>query len=158
MSSVRTQLGSWHKMGTEASGVRVQVFVHEQAIPAELEWDEYDAASLHAVVFAHDDSTGEDLAVGTGRLIAPNCNALAESGTAKIGRMAVLKAYRREGYGGQILNALLDAALRRGYAAVELSAQLYVAAFYARYGFEPAGDQYQEVGIDHQKMVLKFIA
>jgi len=130
------RLGSWEALAPLAAPVRVAVFVKEQGIPAELEWDEADAASLHCVARLG------DAVVGTGRLLPDG----------HIGRMAVLPAWRGRGVGGVILEALVDAARERGHDAVELSAQVAVRAFYHRHGFTALGEVYEEVGIPHQRM------
>lgn len=130
------ELGPWSALGPAAAPVRTAVFVHEQGIPAELEWDEADASSLHCVARLN----GE--VVGTGRLLADG----------HIGRMAVLPAQRRSGVGGRILARLVAAAAERGHEAVELSAQVTALTFYRRHGFMAQGEVYDEVGIAHQRM------
>jgi len=118
-------------------GVRETVFVHEQGIPAHLEWDSEDAEAAHVLALL---PGGE--AIGTGRLL--------RSGV--IGRMAVLRAHRGQGVGRALLGALLDAARERGDGRVTLSAQTRVVGFYKRMGFTPFGDIYFEAGIPHQRM------
>jgi len=129
-------LGPWEALGALAAPVRTAVFVHEQGIPAELEWDDADALSLHCVARL------DDQVVGTGRLLPDG----------HIGRMAVLPAYRGRGLGGVILERLIAAARERGHEAVELSAQVAVLDFYRRHGFMVLGEVYLEVGIPHQRM------
>lgn len=138
MAEMRVNTGDWTELGRFASDVRTTVFVNEQGIPAEHEWDEWDARSLHCVVF-----DGER-PVGTGRLLPDG----------HIGRMAVLAECRRNGIGGTMLRTLVDAARARGDSRVELSAQSYVVDFYRRHGFAAVGAPYDEVGIPHQKMQL----
>ncbi len=135
---MRLVSGDWAALGQDATQVRTEVFVGEQGIPAQLEWDAADAHCLHCVAY-----DGEH-AVGTGRLLPD----------AHIGRMAVLAPYRRTGIGGRILGALVAAARERGEAEVVLSAQTYVADFYRHHGFEARGEPYDEVGIPHQEMAL----
>jgi predicted GNAT family N-acyltransferase len=147
-SSTRTTLGLWSELGKDAGEVRTEVFVKEQGIPAELEWDEIDKTCIHVLVYS--ETSGASKAVGTGRLIAPeNPNT-----SAKIGRMAVLKEYRRQGVGDDLMQALIEHAFDAGYSSVVLSAQSYVQGFYANHGFVPEGQEYLEVGIPHQKMTL----
>jgi predicted GNAT family N-acyltransferase len=153
--STRTVIGTWDELGKDAALVRTEVFVGEQGIAPELEWDELDTLALHAVVYfdANDDTAALPKGaspIGTGRLIAPGLAAP----EAKIGRMAVLKAHRRSGVGDDVLQALLDAAYEAHYPTVALSAQSYVSGFYERHGFEVQGDEYVEVGIPHKKMIL----
>ncbi len=128
---------SWERARQLASPIRFQVFVREQRVPAEIELDDMDAPSLHAVAFEN------EKAIGTGRLLPDG----------HIGRMAILKEWRRRGIGAAILKALIDAAERRGDREIALSAQLHAVEFYRTHGFEPVGDVYEEAGIPHQAMV-----
>lgn len=133
---LRIELLDWDRAREEAAAIRFAVFVEEQGVPAEIEMDEADALSVHALAY----HGGE--AVGTGRLLPD----------AHIGRMAVLKAWRGRGAGGLILARLLDAARARGDAVVRLSAQVHALGFYRAHGFEALGQVYQEAGIAHQAM------
>ncbi len=139
-------IGSWDALGDRARQVREAVFVIEQAIPAEEEWDQWDAHSLHAIAMAADGK-----ALGTGRLLPAEFDPQAP-GAAHIGRMAVLSAARRRGTGGAILAGLMREARARGFSVAELHAQSYVAGFYARHGFVATGAEFLEVGIPHVKM------
>jgi predicted GNAT family N-acyltransferase len=138
---LRVRTGSWAELGADASRIRTEVFVREQRIPAELEWDEADAEAVHAVAY---NRLGQ--AVATGRLLP------ASEGVAKIGRMAVHQALRGGGVGEQVLRALAVQAQQRGDRAVELHAQRTASAFYARLGFAPRGEPYEEAGIPHITM------
>ena len=128
---------SWERARQLASPIRFQVFVREQRVPAEIELDDMDAPSLHAIAFEN------EKAIGTGRLLPDG----------HIGRMAILKEWRRRGIGAAILKALIDAAERRGDREIALSAQLHAVEFYRTHGFESVGDVYEEAGIPHQAMV-----
>jgi predicted GNAT family N-acyltransferase len=128
---------SWERARQLASPIRFQVFVREQRVPAEIELDDMDAPSLHAIAFENEKP------IGTGRLLPDG----------HIGRMAILKEWRRRGIGAAILKALIDAAERRGDREIALSAQLHAVEFYRTHGFEPVGDVYEEAGIPHQAMV-----
>lgn len=141
---VRVQSGSWDALGKDASRIRTEVFVQEQRIPADLEWDEADARALHAVAFNR-----MGLPLATGRLLqhAP--------GVGKIGRMAVHKALRGCGVGEQVLRALAAAAHARGDGQLVLHAQRTAQPFYARLGFAPVGTPFEEAGIPHQEMAAR---
>ena len=117
--------------------VREVVFVQEQQVPVELEWDAMDPLCFH--VLAVD---GEGQALGTARLTPER----------KIGRMAVLAPYRGQGIGEAMLAALLDEARQRGWPEVSLHAQLHALPFYARAGFVPSGPRFEEAGIGHREM------
>jgi predicted GNAT family N-acyltransferase len=134
-------LGDWGTLGPQAAAIRTEVFVVEQRVPAELELDEYDPVSVHALVC---NARGEVL--GTGRLLPDG----------HIGRMAVLAAARGAGAGSALLRALMDEARRRGIAEVVLNAQTHAMPFYARFGFVAEGDEYDDAGIPHRAMRLRF--
>ena len=139
---VDVRVDSWDSLGREASVLRQQVFVSEQKIAAELEWDAADAVCLHAVAY---NRLGVPLA--TGRLLDH------VPGVAKIGRMAVQAPMRGSGVGRAVLDALLQAARARGDREVLLHAQTSAAAFYRRAGFVPQGPAFEEAGMPHQAML-----
>ena len=122
------------------------VFVVEQNIPMEIEWDEWDESSLHAVAF-----DGGGAPIGTGRLLPAHFDSNAPA-TGHIGRMAVLASARRSGVGGAILQALMQAAPVHGFTDIVLHAQSYVAPFYARHGYVIEGEEFTEAGILHRTM------
>jgi predicted GNAT family N-acyltransferase len=126
--------------------VRTAVFVQEQGIAPEDEWDEGDATSLHAVLF---DVNGQ--ALGNARLLQPTAN------VAKVGRMAVLRDMRGRGFGARLLQALLLEARRRGNKEVRLNAQRTAEGFYASHGFVVTGAPFDEVGIPHVEMRLSLV-
>jgi YbgC/YbaW family acyl-CoA thioester hydrolase len=142
MNSVR--VGPWSELGPDAQRLRTAVFVEEQRIPKELEWDEADAVALHAVAY---NRLGR--AVATGRML-PH-----EPGVARIGRMAVERSLRGGRLGRDVLHALMGAARERGDTEVMLHAQRSAEGFYTRLGFERRGDAFEEAGIPHQEMVAK---
>ncbi|MBC5786239.1 YbgC/FadM family acyl-CoA thioesterase [Ramlibacter sp. USB13] len=138
---LQVKTGNWAELGEDAGRIRTEVFVREQRIPADLEWDEDDARSVHAVAY---NRLGQPVA--TGRLLP------AQDGTAKIGRMAVHQVLRGRGFGEQVLRALAAQAQRRGDKGIELHAQRTAREFYARMGFQPQGEPYDEAGIPHITM------
>lgn len=140
-SMVRVRTGSWAELGQQAAAIRTEVFVNEQRIPMEMEWDEADAGSLHALA-----CNGLGQAVATGRLL-PSVN-----GVAKIGRMAVHRVLRGCGLGEQVLLALLAQARARGDREAVLHAQRSAESFYARLGFRARGEVFEEAGIPHVEM------
>jgi len=118
-------------------GVRQQVFVVEQGVPAELERDALDAVCHHVLAC---DARGTP--IGTGRLMPDG----------RIGRMAVLASWRGSGVGEAMLESLVAAAAAEGLHEVHLHAQLRARDFYARQGFLPEGALFEEAGIGHQQM------
>jgi len=139
---VEARVGDWATLGEHAGAIRTAVFVEEQRIPAELEWDAADASCIHAVAYNR-----FGLPLGTGRLLQH------VPGVAKIGRMAVIQAVRGSGVGRVLLESLMKAARARGDREVLLHAQTSAAPFYARVGFTPRGPEFEEAGIPHIEMV-----
>lgn len=153
--------------------VRETVFVQEQNVPLDMEWDELDPLCRH--VLARD---AEGRPIGTGRLVPPLsavqgwiARESAEAGpdlgrtrlvdhgqdsplstTARIGRMAVLADWRGRGVGNALLLALIEEARRAGWRKVSLHAQVSAIGFYVRHGFLPYDAPFVEAGIDHQSM------
>ena len=130
----------WVAHHAELAKVRYTVFVEEQKVPVEIEQDELDPRSLHAIAR---DSSG--IVVGTGRLIL-------DGPMPRVGRMAVLKAWRRAGIGAALLETLCAAAKQRGYSEVMLHAQTHATPFYFKHGFLSHGAEFAEAGIPHQEM------
>ena len=130
----------WDKALAFARPVREKVFIEEQRVPPGLEWDEWDERSDHAVAC---DVAGR--AVGTARLL-PDC---------RIGRMAVLREWRRCGVGAALMEAVLDRARENSMSRVTLHAQTQAAGFYRRFGFSERGGEFLEAGIAHVEMTLE---
>ena len=146
-SMVEVKTGNWNVLGQDAMRLRMQVFVREQGIPVEIEADEFDVTSLHAVAI-----NGLGMCVATGRML-PSANEATRSDVMRIGRMAVARPLRGTQLGRQVLDALVDAAQRHGKRQVELHAQRTAESFYRRAGFSVVGEPYEEAGIAHISMV-----
>jgi YbgC/YbaW family acyl-CoA thioester hydrolase len=138
---LQVKTGGWAELGADARRIRTDVFLGEQRIAAELEWDEADAGAVHAVAY---NRLGQPVA--TGRLLP------ADAGVARIGRMAVHQVLRGCGFGGQLLRALAAESQRRGDRAIELHAQRTAREFYERLGFVAHGAPFDEAGIPHVAM------
>ncbi|MFZ3085561.1 MAG: GNAT family N-acetyltransferase [Candidatus Hydromicrobium sp.] len=127
----------------KAYKLRFEVFVEEQNVPPELESDEYDKTATH--VLAIDERSGD--CIGCGRLVIKN-------ETAKIGRIAIKKSYRRKGYGKKICLKLIDIAQKVNVKDITLDAQLQVVGFYKKLGFKEYGNIFIEADIKHIAMKL----
>lgn len=135
----------WYGSGEEytpSRQIRETVFVEEQGYTLEEEFDEYDAVCPHLVLFE-----GE-APVATGRLI------LLPDGTAKLGRIAVLKSHRGKHLGAKIVEALLEKAKSLGAKRAYVSAQCYAIPFYNKFGFKEYGEEYPDGRIPHMDMDL----
>ena len=141
---VTITLGAWTALEQQAARVRTAVFVQEQGIPADVEWDLADLTALHAVA-----TNGLGQVVGTARLVRQ------AEGVARVGRMAVTRELRGAGLGQQLLRALEAAAAARGDTEVMLHAQHNAQGFYERMGYAVRGPVFEEVGIPHAEMVKR---
>lgn len=123
-----------------AYAIRRRVFIEEQNVPEEIELDADDALAFHALA-----TIGKD-AIGCGRMLDHG------DGEVKIGRMAVVPEFRGTGVGRDILRFLMESARARGFRKAILHAQVVAQGFYAKEGFTPLGDVFDEAGIAHRKM------
>ncbi|MHB9862487.1 GNAT family N-acetyltransferase [Streptomyces sp. YIM S03343] len=130
--------------------LRKEVFVGEQGVPEDLEYDAYDAVALHVLAVRED---GE--ALGTGRLLhGPGAGETTggDPSLGLLGRLAVARLARGLGVGIALVAAIEDAARARGLTAVELHAQTHALGFYERLGYQAYGPEYEEAGIPHRGM------
>ena len=131
---------SWHDGEPLLRAIREKVFIQEQKVSAELEWDGLDDACHHALALS---ATGD--AIGCGR-ITPDGH---------IGRVAVLPEWRGKRIGSAILEMLVDYARSQQYKHVELNAQVQAIPLYKNFGFEIEGEEFMEANIPHRKMTLR---
>jgi len=136
--TVTVTSGDWESLGEPASLIRRVVFIDEQQVPQEEEWDGLDSACLHFL------ATLQGEPVGTARLLPDG----------HIGRVAVLSRARGKGIGYQLMQAAIHAARDAGHTQAVLSAQLHALAFYERLGFVAHGDVFMDAGIPHREMML----
>jgi predicted GNAT family N-acyltransferase len=127
----------WSTDAATLCTIRLRVFVEEQNVPLELEWDGEDERCEHALAYAPDETP-----IGTGRLLPDG----------RIGRLAVFKEWRGQGAGSALLEYFLELAREKGFTTVTLHAQTHATAFYARHGFEAHGDEFMDAGIPHVEM------
>jgi predicted GNAT family N-acyltransferase len=130
----------WQNDAPALQHVRRLVFIEEQRVPEELEWDEADPVAWHVLAV-----TTNDEVIGTGRL----------EPSGKIGRIAVLAQHRRSGVGRRIVAHLVNQATDLGFSKVYLHAQTTAAPFYEQLGFRVDGPVFDEVGIAHVRMRLE---
>jgi predicted GNAT family N-acyltransferase len=131
---------NWQASREALRSVRRSVFIKEQKVPAELEWDDADENAYHVLA-----ATRDGRPIGTGRLRL-DCY---------IGRMAVVKQWRGRGVGSAILALLIDLAGKEGCTELRLHSQTHALEFYSRFGFGPVGERFEEAGMPHQAMLLR---
>ena len=139
--NISIQITHWDEAKSQVMPIRHEVFIKEQEVPEELEWDEFDQDALHAIV------KKDQEVIGTARLIIDKANA-------RIGRMAIQREYREQGIGQKLLSILIQTAKEKGAQESILHAQVHAIAFYAKADFEPNGPIFDEAGIPHVEMRL----
>ncbi|WP_373682210.1 MULTISPECIES: GNAT family N-acetyltransferase [Streptomyces] len=130
--------------------VRKEVFVGEQGVPEDIEYDAYDAGALHVLAVRED-----GVPLGTGRLLSGEAAAAKTDGdltVGSLGRLAVTREARGLGVGAALVRAIEDAARARGLAAVDLHAQTQALGFYERLGYVAYGAEFPDAGIPHRAM------
>jgi len=132
------KLTRWDKDQTPLREVRRTVFIEEQKVPEELEWDDDDKTSVHILV--NDNSTP----IATGRIKMDG----------HIGRMAVLKDYRNRGVGSAVLDALINFSKTLKMNSVYLHAQTSAIPFYEKHGFKISSEEFMDAGIPHKTMKM----
>ncbi|MFD3515090.1 GNAT family N-acetyltransferase [Streptomyces sp. NPDC058657] len=130
--------------------VRKEVFVAEQEVPEDIEYDSYDRTAVHVLALS-----GDGTALGTGRLLH-GADALGKTGAGpdvgSLGRLAVSAAARGLGVGTALVRGIEDAARERGLTAIDLHAQTHALGFYERLGYEVYGPVFLDAGIEHRAM------
>ena len=140
VSAYTVRAASWHEDIQALRKIREAVFIREQGVPTELEWDEFDVNCIHVLA---SDSTANP--VGTARLLRDG----------SIGRVAVLREYRGKGVGIALMHFLLREAGSRQVQQVTLNAQAHAIEFYKKFGFQVTGETFLDAGIPHVRMVLR---
>ena len=138
--SIRFRKYSWQLAPASIRDIRQQVFIEEQKVPPELEWDETDEIADHYLAVLPDNTPA-----GVARLFST----LEETG--HIGRMAILPQYRGQGIGEALLRHLIAESADR-FAELRLSAQEHAIPFYQRSGFHVCSGVYDDAGIPHFDM------
>lgn len=128
---------SWTTHSSLLRQLRRQVFVKEQGVSEEDEWDDLDQDAVHFLAL-----TPAGTAVATARLLRKG----------KLTRMAVARDFRNLGLGARVLEQVLQSASQLGIQTLRLDAQLSAQGFYERQGFLPEGDVFLDAGIEHVAM------
>jgi len=146
MADFNVRLANWSDEADRQAlrEIRRLVFIEEQNVPIELEWDDFDKTATH--LLATDKVSGQP--IGTARMVI-------DPSKISIGRMAVLANYRQQGIGSALLNTLVNLATEQGYDNIQLSAQTHATEFYHKLGFEQYGGEFLDAGIPHYAMRLR---
>ena len=136
MNNITIKTVDFNQDSSEIKNIRTKVFIQEQNVPTELEWDEFDNDATHILAYY------DGKAVGTARLLSDG----------HIGRMSVLKSYRNRNIGKRMLKYLLEIAQKNSNTKIVLSAQNHAVEFYKKQGFIVTSDIYLDAGIPHYDM------
>lgn len=137
MNDIHVRIADWQKDNAELRRIRETVFVAEQSVPPELEWDAEDAVAVHFLAFEG------DYAIGAARLLPDG----------QIGRVSVLRDWRGLKVGDALLQAVIAQAEQAGLQQQRLSAQVHATAFYERHGFKIVSGEFLDAGIPHVDML-----
>ena len=141
MQGLNIQQADWAVVEQEARRIRTAVFIEEQSIAVEDEWDDQDAIALHFIVY-----DAQQQAIATARLLSNH----------SVGRVAVLKAYRGHGIGRILMQQIIAQAKIEQRPRLKLSAQVHAIHFYESLGFTVQGSEYLDCGIPHVDMTMMF--
>ena len=138
------KIADWLEPSEQAAirASREQVYIIEQNVSEELEWDGLDEECLQLLV-----SHPKHGALATARLCYNN-----ETGYGHIGRMSVLKEWREQGIGHSMLDMLIEHANMQQISHLELNAQTHAMKFYTKHGFDAYGEEFLDAGIPHYAM------
>jgi len=126
----------------DALSIRRKVFIEEQSVPEEIEIDDIDSFAAHIIIYE------DNKPIATGRIFKKDDNFF-------LGRIAVLKEYRRKHFGKMAVKMLVNRGFNKGAEKIIIHAQTTAEEFYKKLGFKSFGEKYYEAGIEHINMILK---
>lgn len=138
LSEVNIRHVNWHEAENLLREARMQVFIEEQHVPVDLEWDGLDESASHLLAMF------EDHPIACARIVDYKI----------ISRMAVLKHWRGMGLGTALLQEAIKLCKRQDSKAISLSAQTHAIDFYSRAGFKVVSGEYMDANIPHVDMLL----
>jgi predicted GNAT family N-acyltransferase len=136
--SFTARLVDWSSQEQTLRMIRETVFIMEQGVHEDEEFDGRDADCLHVLV---EDQKGRPIA--TARMLPDG----------QVGRMAVLRHWRKKGVGSAMLIKLFVEARVRGLKRLSADAQVRALPFYEKHGFRVVGDEFMDARIPHKKVV-----
>ncbi|MBF6622473.1 MAG: GNAT family N-acetyltransferase [Pseudomonas stutzeri] len=139
MSEITVRIADWQQDNADLRRIREAVFIAEQSVPPELEWDGDDEQAIHFLALEN------GYPIGTARLLTDG----------QIGRVSVLRDWRGMNIGDALMRAVIAEAERRGLREQRLTAQVHATRFYERLGFEVVSEEFLEAGLPHVDMLRK---
>ena len=141
-NNLKVEIVKWIDAHESLYMIREKVFIEEQKVTSQLEWDGMDEEAIHFLAFKN------EKAIGCAR-------AFVIENYMQLGRMAVLKEYRGEGIGTALLEKALTTAKLNELSVIYISAQCQAIDFYKKFGFEITSDIYLDAEIPHRDMKLE---
>jgi predicted GNAT family N-acyltransferase len=148
--SYAIKITNWHSERNKLQAIREEVFIKEQHVPIELEWDEFDKSATH--LLAQHIQKEKILAIGTARIVFYNKG---KDNIAHIGRMAVLKTWRHIGVGSKLLQTCICECKKHHSKKIMLNAQTSAIPFYQKAGFTISSEEFLDAKIPHKEMTLQ---
>jgi len=142
-NNLKVEIVKWIDEDESLTMIRQKVFIEEQNVTSQLEWDGMDEEAIHFLAFKN------EKAIGCAR-------AFVIENYMQLGRMAVLKEYRGEGVGTALIEKAITTAKLNQLSAIYISAQCHAIDFYKKFGFEITSDIYLDAEILHRDMKLNF--
>ena len=142
-NNLKIEIVKWIDGLSQLKNIREKVFIQEQKVTPQLEWDGMDEKAIHFLVF------NDKAAIGCARAIVIKDHM-------QLGRMAVLKEYRGQGIGGALIEKAMTIAKLNQLSVIYISAQCHAIDFYKKFGFEVKSDIYLDAEIPHRDMTLDF--
>ena len=142
-NNLKIEIVKWIDGLSQLKNIREKVFIQEQKVTPQLEWDGMDEKAIHFLVF------NDKAAIGCARAIVIKDHM-------QLGRMAVLKEYRGQGIGSALLEKAMTIAKLNQLSAIYISAPCHAIDFYKKFGFEVKSDIYLDAEIPHRDMTLDF--
>ena len=142
-NNLKIEIVKWIDGLSQLKNIREKVFIQEQKVTPQLEWDGMDEKAIHFLVF------NDNAAIGCARAIVIKDHM-------QLGRMAVLKEYRDQGIGSALIEKAMTTAKLNQLSAIYISAQCHAIDFYKKFGFEVTSDIYLDAEIPHRDMTLDF--
>lgn len=141
LATLKFRLCTWDNAKNILMPIRKSVFIREQLVPAELEWDDWDNKARHILLIFN------NVPIGCARLIFIDQ-------IIRLERMAIIKTKRNQGFGKKLVWEIIRIAKNEKIKEIRISAQIQAISFYQKIGFMLKGNTFEDAGIIHIKMVL----
>ncbi|MSQ80357.1 MAG: GNAT family N-acetyltransferase [Candidatus Methylopumilus sp.] len=142
-SNLQIDIANWIDAYDALKMIRQKVFIEEQKVPIDLEWDGIDERAIHFLAYQ------DGKVIGCARGMVSN-------DSLQLGRMAVLKEMRHQGVGRALIEKVMLTAKVNHLKSIAISAQCHAINFYMKFGFKIMSEIYLDVNIPHRDMLFEF--